>query len=118
LPWRYRDYAVWASNTGKPYDRFLKEQIAGDEPHPANHEALIATGFHRAEPIHLVGGNQDDEADWQEIVTEMSGAIGSVFPGAGGGLLGLDQNRLWYLHKGRNKKLTDFGGKVIDKVLT
>jgi Protein of unknown function (DUF1549) len=81
LPWRYRDYAVWASNTGKPYDRFLKEQIAGDEPHPANHEALIATGFHRAEPIHLVGGNQDDEADWQEIVTEMSGAIGSVFLG-------------------------------------
>jgi uncharacterized protein (DUF1501 family) len=32
-------------------------------------------------------------------------------------LLGLDQNRLWYLHNGRNEKLTDFGGKVIEKVL-
>jgi hypothetical protein len=33
-------------------------------------------------------------------------------------LLGLDQNRLWYLHNGRNEKLTDFGGKVIDKVFS
>lgn len=32
-------------------------------------------------------------------------------------LLGLEQNRLWYLHNGRNEKLTDFGGKVIDKVI-
>ena len=32
-------------------------------------------------------------------------------------LLGLDQNKLWYLHNGRNEKLTDFGGNVIEKVL-
>jgi hypothetical protein len=32
-------------------------------------------------------------------------------------LLGMDQNRLWFLHNGRNEKLTDFGGKVIDKVV-
>ena len=32
-------------------------------------------------------------------------------------LLGLEQNRLWYLHNGRNEKLTDFGGNVIEKVL-
>lgn len=32
-------------------------------------------------------------------------------------LLGLDQNRLWYLNNGRNEKLTDFGGTVIEKVL-
>jgi hypothetical protein len=30
--------------------------------------------------------------------------------------LGLDQNRLFYLHNGRNEKLTDFGGNVIEKV--
>jgi hypothetical protein len=30
--------------------------------------------------------------------------------------LGLDQHRLWYLHNGRHEKLTDFGGKVIEKV--
>jgi hypothetical protein len=32
--------------------------------------------------------------------------------------LGLDQNRLWYLHNGRNEKLTDFGGKLIEQVFT
>ena len=30
--------------------------------------------------------------------------------------LGLDQNKLWYLHNGRHEKLTDFGGTVIEKV--
>jgi len=32
-------------------------------------------------------------------------------------LLGLDQNRLWFLHNGRNEKLTDFGGNVIHEML-
>jgi hypothetical protein len=32
-------------------------------------------------------------------------------------LLGLDQNRLWFLHNGRNEKLTDFGGNVIKGVI-
>src|SRR5439155_9869327 len=29
--WRYRDYVIRAFNADKPYDRFLQEQIAGDE---------------------------------------------------------------------------------------
>ena len=29
--WRYRDYVIRAFNQDKPYDVFLKEQIAGDE---------------------------------------------------------------------------------------
>jgi uncharacterized protein (DUF1501 family) len=32
-------------------------------------------------------------------------------------LLGLEQNRLWFLHNGRNEKLTDFGGSVIQEML-
>jgi Protein of unknown function (DUF1501) len=32
-------------------------------------------------------------------------------------LTGLDQNRLWFLHNGRNEKLTDFGGNVIKQVI-
>ncbi len=31
-------------------------------------------------------------------------------------LMGLEQNRLWYQHNGRNEKLTDFGGTAISKV--
>ena len=36
-----------AFNNDKPYDRFVKEQIAGDELYPGNQEALIAMGFNR-----------------------------------------------------------------------
>jgi hypothetical protein len=79
--WRYRDYVVGAFNSDKPYDRFVKEQIAGDELWPGNQEALIATGFHRMGPIHIVGGNQDEEANRQEVLVEMTGAIGSTFMG-------------------------------------
>ncbi|MGH9666853.1 MAG: DUF1549 and DUF1553 domain-containing protein, partial [Bryobacteraceae bacterium] len=79
--WRYRDYVVKSFNDDKPYDRFVKEQIAGDELWPGNHEALIATGFNRAGPIHLVSGNQDEELNREQVLTEMSGAIGSTFLG-------------------------------------
>jgi hypothetical protein len=45
--WRYRDYVIKAFNDDKPYDRFVKEQIAGDELYPGNTEALTAMGFNR-----------------------------------------------------------------------
>ncbi len=65
--WRYRDYVIDAFNADKPYDRFIREQLAGDElvedelsqaPQmtPAMREALIATGFYR---LHV----WDDEPD-------------------------------------------------------
>jgi hypothetical protein len=79
--WRYRDYVVNSFNADKPYDQFIREQIAGDELFPASKEALIATGFHRAGPIHLVSGNQDVEMNRQEVLTEMTSAVGSVFMG-------------------------------------
>ena len=52
--WRYRDYVIRALNEDKPYNRFLQEQIAGDELPDANSDAIIATGFHRL-------GTWDDE---------------------------------------------------------
>jgi hypothetical protein len=44
--WRYRDYVIGALNGDKPYDRFVLEQVAGDELADATSETLIATGFH------------------------------------------------------------------------
>ncbi|MBI1788624.1 MAG: DUF1553 domain-containing protein [Acidobacteria bacterium] len=79
--WRYRDYVVNSFNRDKPYDRFVLEQVAGDELFPGNHEALIATGLHRCGPIHLVGGNQDEEMNRQEVLTEITAAVGQVFLG-------------------------------------
>jgi hypothetical protein len=48
---------------------------------PATTDALIATGFHRAGPIHLVSGNQDEEMNRQEVLTEMAGGVGATFMG-------------------------------------
>ena len=53
--WRYRDYVISSLNADKPYDQFLREQIAGDVLDPDNREAVIATGFLAAGPWDFVG---------------------------------------------------------------
>ena len=45
--WRYRDYVIQAFNSDKPYDQFIREQIAGDEMENATVDSKIATGFYR-----------------------------------------------------------------------
>ncbi len=79
--WRYRDYVARAFNQDKPFDRFVQEQVAGDELFPGDADALIATGFNGAGPRHVVGGNQDKEEARQEVLTEMTIGIGQVFLG-------------------------------------
>ena len=48
--WRFRDYVIRAFNDDKPFDRFLVEQLAGDEMPDRNAETLIATGYNRLGP--------------------------------------------------------------------
>jgi len=48
--YRYRDYVIRAFNSDKPFDRFLTEQLAGDELPDANAETMTATGYHRLGP--------------------------------------------------------------------
>ena len=48
--WRYRDYVIRSFNQDKPYNQFIREQIAGDEMDASNGEYLIATGFLRSGP--------------------------------------------------------------------
>jgi hypothetical protein len=45
--WRYRDYVIRSFNEDKPYDQFIREQLAGDELPSPSHDAIIATGFYR-----------------------------------------------------------------------
>jgi hypothetical protein len=80
--WRYRDYVVKSLNDDKPYDRFIIEQIAGDELDPNSFEMRVATGFLRAGPQHVVAGNQDLAVNRQEWLTE-------VMFGVGNGIMGL-----------------------------
>ena len=59
--WKYRDYVISAFNQNKPYDLFLKEQLAGDLlPNPTESD-YIATAFHRNTTNNDEGGTDDEE---------------------------------------------------------
>ncbi len=45
--WRYRDYVIRALNADKPYDQFIREQLAGDELDEVTPDSIIATGYYR-----------------------------------------------------------------------
>jgi hypothetical protein len=45
--WRYRDWVIDAFNRDMPYDRFILEQLAGDELPDRSHASVVATGYYR-----------------------------------------------------------------------
>ena len=53
--WPYRDWVIEAFNSDKPYERFVREQVAGDALWPEDPKALVATGFLAAGPWDFVG---------------------------------------------------------------
>jgi hypothetical protein len=77
--WRYRDYVIDAFNEDKPYDRFVKEQLAGDELWPDQKEALIATGFLRNFPDEI--NARDLNLKKQEVANDLTDTVGSVLLG-------------------------------------
>ncbi len=79
--WRYRDYVIRAFNNDKPYDRFLTEQLAGDEIAPQEDETLIAAGFNRLGPLRKNAGNQDLASNRNEVLTEMTNITGAALLG-------------------------------------
>lgn len=66
--WKYRDYVIDAMSSDKPYDQFVREQIAGDELDQVTPESLTATGYYRlglwddepADPLQAVFDGFDD----------------------------------------------------------
>ena len=77
--WRYRDYVINAFNQDKPYDRFVTEQLAGDEMPGTNAEAQIATTFLRL-------GTWDDEpadplVDRYDQLDDVLGTTAAAFLG-------------------------------------
>ncbi len=80
--WRYRDYVIRSFNEDKPYDRFVTEQLAGDELDPHQDELLIASGFNRLGPLRKNAGNQEVASSRNEVLTEMTNIVGSAFLGA------------------------------------
>jgi hypothetical protein len=79
--WRYRDYVIRSFNADKPYNQFLREQLAGDEIAPENEEMRIASGFHRLGPLRKNAGNQEVASSRNEVLTEMTNVVGSALLG-------------------------------------
>src|SRR5260370_34584562 len=79
--WRYRDYVIRAFNNDKPYDRFLLEQLAGDEIAPQEDEDLIAAGFNRLGPLRKNAGNQEVASSRNEELTEMTNIFSAAVLG-------------------------------------
>lgn len=66
--WRYRDYVIQSFNEDKPYDQFIREQIAGDELPGFRPEAIVATGYYRLglwddEPVDALQARYDELDD-------------------------------------------------------
>ena len=53
--WPYRDYVIRAFNEDRPYDRFVREQVAGDVLFPGTRDGIEALGFLAAGPWDMVG---------------------------------------------------------------
>jgi hypothetical protein len=77
--WRYRDYVISAFNNDKPYDRFIKEQLAGDELDPNNPDAGVATGFNLLGPDMVDATEQAQRR--QNTLNDMTDTAGLVFLG-------------------------------------
>ncbi len=79
--WRYRDYVIQSLNADKPYDRFVQEQLAGDELFPGDPAALTATGYlrHWIYEYNL----RDVRGQWTTILNDITDTTADVFLGLG-----------------------------------
>lgn len=75
--WRYREYVIQSFNENKPYDRFVKEQIAGDELWPKDPWARVATAFNRHYPDESNARNLMQRR--QEILDDVTDTVGATF---------------------------------------
>ncbi|MEZ6090175.1 MAG: DUF1549 and DUF1553 domain-containing protein, partial [Pirellulaceae bacterium] len=76
--WRYRDYVIRSFSADKPYDTFVRQQIAGDEIDPTDPENLIAVGFLRMGPWEHTGMSVA-KVTRQQFLDDVTDNVGQVF---------------------------------------
>lgn len=79
LAYKYRDYVIRSFNQDKPYDRFVQEQLAGDELFPGDADAIIGSGFNRLPPDESNASNI--LLARQDQLNDLTAAVGSIFLG-------------------------------------
>ncbi len=77
----YRDYVIRSLNEDKPYNQFVREQLAGDEIAPDDPNAFIGTAYLRH---GIYEWNQRNaRMHWDLIINEMTRVTGEAFLGIG-----------------------------------
>lgn len=87
--WRYRDYVIRAFNDDMPFDRFIHEQLAGDEMVPFPHKEmsedkiakLTATGFLRMSPDGTGSGGINQNEARNQVISETVKIVGDSLLG-------------------------------------
>ncbi len=83
--WPYRDYVIQSLNADKPYDQFVREQLAGDVLEPVTRDGIAATGFLVAGPwdeIQNVGKSESEmKRAHEEQMEEILAAVSQTFLG-------------------------------------
>lgn len=79
--WRYRDYVIRSFNNDKPYDQFVREQLAADEFAADDPDTVIATAFLRHGVYEY--NQRNARMHWELILNEMTNVTGEVFLGLG-----------------------------------
>lgn len=78
--WQFRDYVIRAFNANKPFDRFIQEQVAGDELWPEDPEAVVATGFFAVGPVSQDSALTGTQLEY-EWLTDAVDTTGAAFLG-------------------------------------
>ncbi len=78
--WRYRDYVIRAFNGNKPFDRFIQEQVAGDELWPDDADAVTATGLYAVGPVSQDSAMMSTQLEY-EWLTDAADTTGAAFLG-------------------------------------
>ncbi len=78
LLYKYRDYVIRAFNRDKPYNTFVREQLAGDEYAPNDPDSVIATGYLAAGPQDIV---QKDAKTRSDELDDLVATTGQTFLG-------------------------------------
>jgi hypothetical protein len=78
--WRYRDYIIRSLNSDKSIDRFLQEQVAGDELWPDDPDAVVATGLYCVGPALEESAMVTNQLEY-EWLTDAADTTGAAFLG-------------------------------------
>jgi Protein of unknown function (DUF1553)/Protein of unknown function (DUF1549)/Planctomycete cytochrome C/Concanavalin A-like lectin/glucanases superfamily len=83
--WHYRDYVIKSFNEDKPYDQFMREQVAGDVMQPVTSDGIVATSLLVCGPYDQAGNNQKNATQRaitrEDELEDVIGVVGQTFLG-------------------------------------